>query len=328
MKKKIVSLIAAFTMAVAGASALPASAYVTSKTSPGIYYLREDSKETDSNAVPASTSRTLRKGYYTGYQVNGRVIAVATGYGYKKVPRSKTVLWYNSSKYNSINTTGAYSQLSGENLTGGYYNGYPYGCGPTSASALITWELSKPYNNTYVTNKKIINYYKKNPTKAKGFLFDGSIKHWCLSNGTTNVGVKRIIKNYASQYGSDAANVVMKDPLKLVTASKVMKYIDARLAEGHRVLVTVRLSSHESKTGTVSSYIKSGGATHYVVIAAETGGSNGNYFVSDPWYNEGTRYSENGLNYYYGLQTSSKSTLALSMLNAGGDYERSLIYVK
>lgn len=309
-------------------AALPASAYSTSKNTPGIFYLKKDTKETNKKGKTVEGYKVLRKGYYTGYQLNDKVVVLATGNSLKKVSVKKATLKYRDDLLNSVNITGAYSQLAGIKRRNGYYNGYPYGCGPTSAATMISYELARPYNNTYVPNTTLINYYKENPKEAAKFLFSGTLKSWCLYDGTTNVGMKKIFRDYAVKYGKKSGSVVKLDPADASSPAVLISCIDTLLRSGRRVFVTVNVSSAESESGTKNKYPSTGGATHYVVITAENGYRGGKYFISDPWYNETERYTENGLQYYYGMQVASKTSVVKSMMNAGGSLERSLIYIK
>lgn len=329
MNKRFISTLAAVVLAVsASGTALTASAYSVTKNSPAIYYLKTDTVETDKSGEIKSGGKILRKGFYTGYPVNDNAVMIAVGYGYKILPRKSLSLKYKSSFVNSINMTGAFSQLSGKKRVRGDYNGFPYGCGPSSASTLITYELSRPYNNTIVRNTDIISYYRSHPKEAAGFLFSGTLKTWCLEDGTTNYGVKKIVSDYSKKYGKKGNCVAILDPADMSSPLELVNKIDLLLRTGRRVIVTVRCSSDEGGNGTVNKYVKKKCGTHYIVIAAENGFTDGRYFICDPWYVEGEPYAENGLNYYYGMQYSKKLKVAASMMNAGGDLERSLIYVK
>lgn len=312
--------------------------YLTSKAKPGIVYLKSD---TIASYCSSNKKRLLRKGYYTGYQISNTKFYVKARYSTFAVPVSKCKIIALSNSANHINLMGAVSQLgeySGtkpQKIWCGMLGAFVYGCGPTCVSMLVTHEMGIVKGLTAMIGENIYN----RTINAWG----GS--SWGYTQGTPNYGNSNLLSKYAKLYSTAGKRTVTLDTYKYdakkkkyrkKTRNELKAEIDAAISRGHSVIICVHIYSKMKQTTTVRSYTTSKWhPTHYVVIAGETGGNNGSYYIADPWYGErssylfrGAKYNKyNGYYYYYGLERRSKTNIVDSVLSIKESYLRGCTYV-
>lgn len=309
---------------ISSAETLKAKAYSTSKSNPAIVELTKDtnthvynsSKKIYEYQPNNSDTKILRKGYYTGYQIDSTHWRLDCGYGSRVIPmyldsshtqlrvkvqrtgsyNSKTKTWDNR-----VNRLGTISQL-GENAR------YECACGPTSVLMLLTHELG---DDTY-NRVQFINKYKQQVIKNYSSQIYGYASGWGVtSGGSFNINTF-LLNQELKRTGLSAKYETFR--ARLSSSSQ----LDTYLNNGHRLVAGI-LHQTVTENGLAKNYYdyahrKFG---HYVVIVAEEGGSNGYYYIADPYYYERSPYQINRGMYYYGLEKVKKTDVIASMKPMG-----------